>query len=205
MHKLHICLLWNYVYHFLNAFTKHEYYLWPRETLVLWMIEKVRYLLTRPHILVKGDSWLMVKQVTREYQCLDPNLQRNCEMASKLLHIPTDVVVLHVSHEENEEGNELAQHASRYKETLLKLVHEECPIEWCLQWVDSWIKDLVVYLKYLSISADFKLKQKAPNYVFVLYKRGCNGILLKCVWKIESFKIIAEVREGIFGSHRMVP
>lgn len=30
-----------------------------------------------------------------------------------------------------------------------------------------------------------------------LYKRCVYGVLLKCVWKIESFKIICEVKEMV--------
>jgi hypothetical protein len=36
----------------------------------------------------------------------------------------------------------------------------------------------------------------------VLYKRGAEGLLLKCVSKYESLKVLAEVHEGICGAHQ---
>lgn len=68
-----------------------------------------------------------------------------------------DAMVLDIPHEENEKANNLSQQASRYKETPFELIHEEYPMEGCLQVVDSWIKELVNYLNDLSTSIDFKL------------------------------------------------
>ena len=36
----------------------------------------------------------------------------------------------------------------------------------------------------------------------ILFKRGVDGILLKCISDDESKQILAEVHEGIFGSHQ---
>jgi hypothetical protein len=52
------------------------------------------------------------------------------------------------------------------------------------------------------------LKLKARKYVLmgepedVLYKRGAEGLLLKCVSKYESLQVLAEVHEGICGAHQ---
>lgn len=44
-------------------------------------------------------------------------------MASKLLRMFANAVLLHVSHEENEEADELGQKASNYKETPFERIH----------------------------------------------------------------------------------
>jgi hypothetical protein len=36
----------------------------------------------------------------------------------------------------------------------------------------------------------------------ILYKRGAEGLLLKCVSKYESLQILAEIHEGICGAHQ---
>ena len=36
-----------------------------------------------------------------------------------------------------------------------------------------------------------------------LFKRGVNGILLKCISDDESKQILAEVHEGICSSHQL--
>ena len=36
----------------------------------------------------------------------------------------------------------------------------------------------------------------------VLYKRGVEGLLLKCVSKYDSLQVLAEVHEGICGAHQ---
>lgn len=81
-------------------------------------------------------------------------------------------------------------------------------MEACMEVVDLWIKELVDYLKDPLILVDFKLKQKAINYVLayrVLYKRERKGLVLKCVRMVQFFKIMVEVHEGHCRSHGAGP
>ena len=61
------------------------------------------------------------------------------------------------------------------------------------------------YLKNPTLLIDFKVKQKMLKYILLndeLYKQSVEGLLLKCLDKSKSLKIMAEFHEGICGSHR---
>lgn len=61
------------------------------------------------HIQVKGDYQLVIKQITGEYQCLNPNLQRVLKRLEDNYAYVFDTVVIHVFLYENGEANELDQ------------------------------------------------------------------------------------------------
>lgn len=51
------------------------------------------------------------------------------------------------------------------------------------------------------------MKQKELNYVMRdgnLYEKGVNRVLIKCLGREKSLKVMAEVHEGLCGSHRVV-
>ena len=50
----------------------------------------------------------MIRQLTGEYKCQNPNLLHYHETASALLQWFADVVIMHIPREENEEANGLA-------------------------------------------------------------------------------------------------
>lgn len=56
-----------------------------------------------------------------------------------------DTILHHVPCGKNGEANDLAEHASDYKEN-------------CIQVVETWIKEIVNYLKNPSTSSNFKFK-----------------------------------------------
>lgn len=81
-------------------------------------------------------------------------------------------------------------------------------MEKCLQVIDSWVKKFVNNLNNSSTSTNFKLKQRALNYVLVvgdLYKNGCNDVLLKCVGNKEFLKIMTKVHEELCESDKASP
>ena len=50
------------------------------------------------------------------------------------------------------------------------------------------------------------IKRKALKYTLLdgdLYKRTTDGLLVKYVSKVESLRIMGEVHEGIYGSHKL--
>ncbi|KAF8364967.1 hypothetical protein HHK36_031419 (mitochondrion) [Tetracentron sinense] len=67
------------------------------------------------------------------------------------------------------------------------------------------------YIKYLSNPSQERLKlvrQRAVNFVLiegVLYRRGADGILLRCLSRPEADRVMAEVHEGICGAHQAGP
>ena len=61
---------------------------------------------------IKGDSELVIKQITREYKCIKEHLLMYFAMAKHLLDHFEIVSITHVPRIENQEANDLAQIAS---------------------------------------------------------------------------------------------
>jgi len=70
---------------------------------------------------IKGDLELVVKQLTEEYKCVKENLVMYFVAANALLKSFTHVQIQHIPRVENQEANDLAQIASRYKVSKEKL------------------------------------------------------------------------------------
>lgn len=64
---------------------------------------------------IKGDSELVLKQLTREYKCTKENLIMYNTMVNTLLKRFKHVEIRHIPRTENQEANDLAQAASGYK------------------------------------------------------------------------------------------
>jgi len=64
---------------------------------------------------IKGDSDLVLKQLTKEYRCAKENLIMYYVAANALLKRFTHVEILHIPQMENQDANDLAQIASGYK------------------------------------------------------------------------------------------
>ncbi|XP_015932972.1 uncharacterized protein LOC107459263 [Arachis duranensis] len=164
-----------------------------------------------------GDSQLVVRQVSLEYRCVSKNLRKYFNVATELLSKFDNVIVRHVPRELNQEANELAQIASRYKikpSTLEKLERIKdifMPLRerevLSLEKLDpeDWRVPIVEYLKNPSLSVDRKLKYRAQSYVLisnVLFKKSVDENLLTCLGEKEAYLALAEVHEGICGAHQ---
>lgn len=87
---------------------------------------------------LRGDSELVIKQVTREYKCIKENLVKYFVTATQLLEYFEVADIKHVTRNENQEANDLAQIASGYKisksrfqdmiEVLEKMVSDALPV-----------------------------------------------------------------------------
>lgn len=64
---------------------------------------------------VRGDSGLVIKQVTQEYKCIKENLLKYFVMATQLLEYFEVADITHVPRNENQEANDLAQITFGYK------------------------------------------------------------------------------------------
>ena len=64
---------------------------------------------------IKGDSELVLKQLTKEYKCAKQNLIMYYAAANALLKRFTHVEVQHIPRTENQEATDLGQMASGYK------------------------------------------------------------------------------------------
>jgi len=73
------------------------------------------------NVVIKGDSELVVKQLTKEYKCISDNLFSYFVSANSLLNNFESIDIQHVSRIENQVANDLAQVASGYKISKQKL------------------------------------------------------------------------------------
>jgi len=64
---------------------------------------------------IKGDSELVLRQLTKEYKCFKESLVMYYTMANELLKCFTHVEIQHLPCIENQEANDLPQMASGYK------------------------------------------------------------------------------------------
>jgi ribonuclease HI len=67
------------------------------------------------HIRIRGDSELVVKQLTKEYKCIQEHLMKYFVITFSLLKYFDSYDIQHVPRVENQEANDLAQIASGYK------------------------------------------------------------------------------------------
>lgn len=70
---------------------------------------------------IKGDSELVIRQITWEYKCIKENMLMYFAMATHFLECFEVASITHVPRMENQEANELAQMASGYKVSKEKL------------------------------------------------------------------------------------
>jgi hypothetical protein len=73
------------------------------------------------NIKIRGDSKLVLKQLTQEYKCVKEHLTKHFVIASSLLDCFDHVNIEQVPRLENQEANDLAQIASGYKMSKEKL------------------------------------------------------------------------------------
>ncbi|XP_015696270.1 uncharacterized protein LOC102703896 [Oryza brachyantha] len=160
---------------------------------------------------VMGDSQLVIKQLSREYECRDDILRTYYEIAKELLEDFKQVTLTHIPREQNAEANCLAQRASGYRlmssETEVEIAQleqtEEANIA-CAK-ANDWRHEIIDYLKEPSSSANRKIKYKALKYVLLedlLYYRTIDGVLLRCLAKEEAKVVMCEVHDGICGTHQ---
>ncbi|GKV39170.1 hypothetical protein SLEP1_g46978 [Rubroshorea leprosula] len=85
---------------------------------------------------------------------------------------------------------------------VLKQLSDTC-LETRTMKLMKWPK-LLQYLKDQSTKVSRKTKMQALNYVLikdVLYKRGHDELLLRCLGPDESFQMLSDVHDGICGAH----
>ncbi|GKU86920.1 hypothetical protein SLEP1_g1385 [Rubroshorea leprosula] len=69
----------------------------------------------------------------------------------------------------------------------------------------DWRFPIIQYLKDQSNKVSRKTKMQALNYVLiedVLYRRGHDELLLRCLGPDESFQMLFDVHDGICGAHQ---
>jgi hypothetical protein len=73
---------------------------------------------------------------------------------------------------------------------------------------DTWITEIRTYLKDNILPGDMasidQITCLAKRYTLVerdLYRRGANGVLMRCITREEGCKLLAEVHGGECGNH----
>nr|KYP72862.1 Transposon Ty3-G Gag-Pol polyprotein [Cajanus cajan] len=169
------------------------------------------------NVLIRGDSQLVIKQLTREYKCLNEKLIEAKTRVVQLLNTFDEVELQHILRSSNVIANKLAQMASGYKvskecfERLSLIEGELIPyLGMSILNVGSssqqdWRRELIEYLQNPNSKVERKTKLQALNYVLLnneLYKKGFDGVLFKCLGNHESYIAMAETHEGICGAHQ---
>ncbi|XP_050889047.1 uncharacterized protein LOC127094231 [Lathyrus oleraceus] len=145
---------------------------------------------------IKGDSELVIKQLTKEYRCIKENLIMYFVIANSLLKKFEYIDIKHVLRIKNQEANDLAQIASGYrisKEKLEELVEvrgkamasrlsqadlestqlgyankEEFEVLAIDTLIDTdWRNPIINYLKDPSTDTKRKTKYRALSYVLI--------------------------------------
>ena len=177
------------------------------------------------NIQIYGDSQLIVRQITGEYKCGSVILAPYLIATQQLLQQFIVCSIEHVPREKNTNANRMSQNASGYKinpgdneksgeiisRSLLFVLSRNLGTDMFYLELNEndWRAPIVSYLRNPNGCNDNTLKLKARKYVLmgepedVLYKRGAEGLLLRCVSKYESLQVLlAEVHEGICGAHQ---
>jgi hypothetical protein len=73
---------------------------------------------------------------------------------------------------------------------------------------DTWITEIRTYLKDNILPNDVtsadRIARLAKRYTLVegdLYRRGANGVLMRCITREEGYELLAEVHGGECGNH----
>ncbi|XP_039683800.1 uncharacterized protein [Medicago truncatula] len=166
---------------------------------------------------IKGDSELVLRQMTKEYKCVKESLVTYHAMASRLLKQFTHVEIRHIPRMENQDANDLAQRACGYK--IPKDQMQE-PIEIrnrrnSMQSFSS--KSLtpklggteacqkVQYLENPDGTTCRKVKYRALSYVIMgneLFKKTSEGVLLKCLGETDAYLAVSNTHGRTCGTHQ---
>jgi hypothetical protein len=73
---------------------------------------------------------------------------------------------------------------------------------------DTWITEIWTYLKDNILPDDMastdRIARLAKRYTLVegdLYRRGTNGVLMRCITREEGYELLVEVHGGECGNH----
>lgn len=104
-----------------------------------------------------------------ECKCNTITLIEFYNSSRQLLNYFNDITIVHLYKGENNEANQLTQHAYGYKklkdEALESTVKEYCIME--IELADPWQQEIIDCLQKPSSKAEFKLKQKAMKYTMI--------------------------------------
>ncbi|XP_012472452.1 uncharacterized protein LOC105789627 [Gossypium raimondii] len=170
---------------------------------------------------VYGDSALVIYQLKGEWETRDLKLISYKKLVLELIDEFDDITFCYLPRDENQIVNVLATLASMIKVNRLEIMK---PIQISIYEVPAhchnienernddhpWYQSILQYVKnrkypdQATENDKRTLRRIAIEYVLdgeVLYKRGKDQVLLRCVDAVEARKILEEVHEGICKTH----
>ncbi|XP_074346814.1 uncharacterized protein LOC141685617 [Apium graveolens] len=170
------------------------------------------------NLIARSDLELVVNQVNGGFQALGPRTELYMRCVQRLLERFGSARLEGVPREENRNTDALENMGSQMDSVQLKQIPleiQEIPsipevgvfqTQEILQ--ENWMTHIHNYIRMGALPEDKLharcLRYQAAKYVEydgVLYKRGFNQPLLRCVDLEEGNYILREVHEGIYGNH----
>ncbi|XP_052489428.1 uncharacterized protein LOC128042430 [Gossypium raimondii] len=169
---------------------------------------------------VHGDSAFVIYHIHGDWEVRDPKLVRYHDLVAKLVKEFKEVTFNYFPREENQLADALATLASMFKvnrETEIMPIQMsiyETPAH-CFSIEEEsdrrpWFHDIVEYVKNQRYPEQANendkrtIRKLAVGYILdgnILYKRGKDQVLMRCVDAVEARNILEEVHEGICGTH----
>ena len=167
------------------------------------------------------DSDLVKKQITGEYLIHETALVKYNEKLKESMGKFESCTIEHLVRAQNDRADALSKFAIRTREvgartiTLTTAPHPSIQSDLLKRFsvmtiapMEKWISDISLYLADNTLPEDKNearnLKFRATRYELidgVLYKRGFNNILLRCLGKTEAEDVLEQVHRGHCGNH----
>jgi ribonuclease HI len=167
-----------------------------------------------------SDSQLAVRQINEEIRVIDDNLLKYKDQLSRIKEYFDKVDILHIPRGLNSQADALSKLAASGnldKDWLIIIMEipklsidvsilEVFPVK---EEVPTWFTPIWEYLTRGVLPGDKllarRLRRISPMYAILngqLYKRGYLRPWLKCVREEKAKELLAEIHEGIYGSHQ---
>lgn len=169
------------------------------------------------NLTIFSDSMLVVGHLRGGFQARGPRTNLYMRYAQELMEKFKEVNLEQVPRSKNSEADALAKLGSQRESTLLGVIPLEVQLQPSVPKLDimsvdvqqdTWITPIVDYITKGTLPPERdearRLKYKSTRHVIyegVLYKRGFNKPLLRCIAGSECEYIMREVHEGICGNH----
>ncbi|KAK5772666.1 hypothetical protein PVK06_048959 [Gossypium arboreum] len=169
---------------------------------------------------VYGDSALVIYQIRGDWEVKDSKLVKYNNLVAVLIKEFKEITFNYFPREENQLADALATLASTFKANReteimpLQISIYEVPAH-CFSIEKEpdgrpWFHDILEYVKNQKYHGQANennkrtIRRMAVGFVLdgdILYKRGKDQVLLRCVDTVEARKILEDVHEEIFGTH----
>ncbi|KAK5846723.1 hypothetical protein PVK06_003020 [Gossypium arboreum] len=169
---------------------------------------------------VYGDSALVIYQIRGDWEVRDPKLVKYSDLMAELIKEFEEITFNYFPREENQLADALATLASMFKANReteimsLQMSIYEVPAHCFSIEKESdgrpWFHDILEYVKNQKYPEQANendkrtIRRMAAGFVLdgdILYKRGKDQVLLRCIDAVEARKILEDVHEGICGTH----